>query len=204
MSDQARLLFKGILDPVAAYLNRIGLTPNTVTLIGLFGHILAALAAARGSMLTAALFIIFLGPVDALDGTMARLRGEATRWGGFVDSVVDRYSELFIFGGLMVFFLEEQNTAGALLSYLAASGSIMVSYIRARAQAVGIDVKDGWFSRMERYMVLVPALIFNFPFAGVAIIAAGAHFTAVQRIFVLRSRVHRMGEDGLQSAKARE
>ena len=190
LSDQARLLFKGILDPVAVFLNRLGLTPNTVTLVGLLGHILAAVAAAQGRMLTAALFIIFLGPVDALDGTMARLRGEPTRWGGFVDSVVDRYSELFIFGGLMVYFLNEQNTIGSLLSYLAASGSIMVSYIRARAQAIGIDVKDGWFSRLERYMVLVPALILNFPFIGVAIIAAGAHFTAVQRIFVLRSRVH--------------
>lgn len=191
LTDIARRLFKGVLDPVAAFLNRLGIPPNTVTLVGLFGHILAAYYAARGNMTAAGLFILFLGPVDALDGTMARLRGEPTKWGGFVDSVVDRYSELFIFGGMMYFFMSQANWLGVILSYLAASGSIMVSYVRARSQGVGVDIKKGWFSRLERYVVLVPSLVFNWPLFAVSVIAIGAQLTAVQRVFVMRQAVHK-------------
>ncbi len=191
LTDIARRVFKGVIDPVAGFLNRLGIPPNTVTLVGLVGHILAAYYAAQGKMTAAGLFILFLGPVDALDGTMARLRGEPTKWGGFVDSVVDRYSELFIFGGMMYYFLTEQNWFGVVMAYLAASGSIMVSYVRARSQGVGVDIKKGWFSRLERYVVLVPSLVFNLPLYGVAIIAFGAQLTALQRIFVMRRAVHK-------------
>ena len=191
LTDIARRLFKGVIDPIASFLNRLGIPPNTVTLVGLVGHILAAYFAAIGNMTAAGLFILFLGPVDALDGTMARLRGEPTKWGGFVDSVVDRYSELFIFGGMMYFFLTQENWLGVVLAYLAASGSIMVSYVRARSQGVGIDIKKGWFSRLERYVVLVPSLVFNWPFFAVAVIAIGAQLTALQRVFVMRQVVHK-------------
>lgn len=190
LTDQVRALFKGVLDPIAAYLNRLGIPPNTITLVGLVGHIIAAFFVSQGRMTTGALFIILLGPVDALDGTMARLRGEPTRWGGFVDSVVDRYSELFVFGGLLYYFLTQENWLGAMLAYLAASGSILVSYVRARAQAVGYDIKTGWFSRLERYLVLVPALVLNFPLYGAALIALGSHITSLQRILAMRSRAH--------------
>ena len=190
LTDIARRVFKGVIDPIAAFLNRLGIPPNAVTMVGLVGHIIAAYYAAQGMMTTAGFFILFLGPVDALDGTMARLRGEPTKWGGFVDSVVDRYSELFILGGMLYFFLDNGNTWGALFAYLAASGSIMVSYVRARSQGVGVDIKKGWFSRLERYVVLVPSLILNFPFYGVAILAIGAQLTALQRVFVMRQSVH--------------
>lgn len=190
-TDQMRILFKGILDPIGRFLNRLGIPPNTVTLFGLFGHVIAAIFAYQGQMQIAGFVIIFLGPVDALDGTMARLRGDPTDWGAFVDSVVDRYSELFIFGGLLFYFLAQGDWLAAGLTYLAATGSVLVSYVRSRAQALGVEVKIGLFTRLERYLVLVPALVFNLPVYGLAIIGIGAHFTALQRIYKMRSIAHK-------------
>ncbi len=187
LTDFVRLRLKGILDPMGRFLNQMGIAPNTITLIGLAGHIIAAYFVATGRMTTGAIFILLLGPVDALDGTMARLLGESSNWGAFVDSVVDRYSELFIFGGLLYFFITQDSPAGIMAAYLAASGAILVSYVRARAQSLGYDLKSGWFSRLERYLVLVPALVLNLPLAGLIILAAGSHLTALQRIYVMRA-----------------
>ncbi len=128
---------------------------------------------------------------------MARLRGESSEFGAFVDSVTDRYSELVIFGGLLVYFLRQQEWLGAGLVYLAAAGSVLVSYIRARAQSVGFDTKIGIFSRVERYLVLIPGLVFNQPLIAVAIIALFANITALQRILHVRSQAYaKMGLGG--------
>ncbi|NJN43727.1 MAG: CDP-alcohol phosphatidyltransferase family protein [Anaerolineae bacterium] len=129
--------------------------------------------------------------MDALDGTMARLRGESSQWGAFVDSTVDRYSELFVFGALIFYFGSQGDVVGAILAFLAASGSVLVSYVRARAQSLGFDIKVGLLSRFERYLILIPSLVFNLPIYGMALIALGAHFTALQRIFALRAEIHR-------------
>jgi CDP-diacylglycerol--glycerol-3-phosphate 3-phosphatidyltransferase len=104
-TDQMRKLFKGVLDPIAGFLNRLGIMPNTVTILGLVGNTVGAYFLARGQMMIGGIFILLMGPVDALDGTMARLRREAGDWGAFVDSVTDRYSELVIFGGLLFFYI---------------------------------------------------------------------------------------------------
>src|SRR3990170_2102328 len=107
-SDLLRVRFKGILDPIGAFLNKIGLTPNAMTLIGLAGHIGAAYLLARGEMLWGGVVVMVMGPFDALDGTMARLRGKTSRFGGFLDSVVDRYAELFLLGGLLFYYSGQQ------------------------------------------------------------------------------------------------
>lgn len=106
LTDQARVRFKGILDPIGAFLNRIGLMPNTVTILGLIGNTAGAVFLARGQMTIGGILILLMGPVDALDGTMARLRGEASEFGAFVDSVTDRYSELVIYGGLIFYYAQ--------------------------------------------------------------------------------------------------
>jgi len=105
-TDYLRLWFKWVLDPLGGFLNRLGLTPNMVTVLGLLGNTVGALYLARGEMLTGGIWIALMTPVDALDGTMARLRGESSDFGAFVDSVSDRYSELIIYGGLLYHFLE--------------------------------------------------------------------------------------------------
>lgn len=185
-TDQMRNRFKAILDPVAGFLNSLGLMPNTMTILGLLGNTLGAFFLAQGNMVAGGILILLMGPVDALDGTMARLRGESGVFGAFVDSVTDRYSELVIFAGLLVYFLVNDEWLLSGLTYLAAAGSVLVSYVRARAQSLGYDTRVGVLTRLERYLVLAPALLINLPEIGLWIIALLANFTALQRILDIR------------------
>ena len=185
-TDYLRNRFKGILDPIGRLFNRIGLMPNTMTILGLIGNSVGAYFLSQGQMTIGGLFILAMGPVDALDGTMARLRGEASNFGAFVDSVTDRYSELVIFGGLMAYYVQMGDWLSVFMVYAAAAGSVLVSYVRARGQSLGFDTKIGILTRMERYLVLVPALILNYPMVGVWIIAILANLTALQRILDIR------------------
>ena len=189
-TDYLRKTFKHVLDPAAGFLNRIGLMPNTVTVLGLLGNFIGAYFLAVGSITVGGIIILLMGPIDALDGTMARLRGQPTVFGAFVDSVTDRYSELVIFGGLLIHFLLTGNVGGSALVYLAAAGSILVSYIRARAQSVGYDTKIGILSRVERFLVLVPCLIFNIPIVALWIMAILTNVTAIQRIWHVRKQYY--------------
>lgn len=185
-TDLMRVRFKGILDPFGAFFNRLGIMPNTMTILGLLGNATGAVFLARGQMLIGGLIILAMGPIDALDGTMARLRGEPSDFGAFVDSVTDRYSELVILGGLLIYYAMQQNFTGLVLTYLAAAGSVLVSYTRARAQSLGKETKVGILTRLERYLVLSPSLIFNIPLVGLGILAVFSNVTALQRIIDVR------------------
>lgn len=190
LTDYLRLWFKWFLDPVGGFFNRLGLTPNTMTMLGLLGNTVGAYYLARGEMLTGGLFVLLMTPVDALDGTMARLRGESSDFGAFVDSVTDRYSELIIYGGLLFHFLSLGEPLGGLLVFGAAAGSVLVSYVKARAEGLGYEAKVGLLTRVERYLVLAPSLVFNQLFIGLTIIAVFANITALQRIWHVRSQAH--------------
>jgi CDP-diacylglycerol--glycerol-3-phosphate 3-phosphatidyltransferase len=190
LSDQARVVFKGVLDPMGTFFNRLGIYPNTMTILGLVGNIIGAVLLALGYMTVGGIIVLVMGIVDTLDGTMARLRGMSSEFGAFVDSVTDRYSELVIFAGLLFFFLHKGDWLSLLAIYLAASGSVLVSYVRARAASLGMDTKVGFLSRFERYLVLAPTLIFNIPIVGIWIIAIFANITALQRINDVRRQAH--------------
>lgn len=189
-TDYLRLWFKWVLDPLGGFLNRLGLTPNMVTVLGLLGNTIGAIYLARGEMLTGGLWIALMTPVDALDGTMARLRGESSDFGAFVDSVSDRYSELIIYGGLLYHFLVRGEPLGGLLTFGAAAGSVLVSYVKARAEGLGYEAKVGLLTRAERYLVLAPSLIFNQLNIGLGIIAVLANITALQRVWHVRKHAH--------------
>jgi CDP-diacylglycerol--glycerol-3-phosphate 3-phosphatidyltransferase len=189
-TDFLRTRFKGFLDPVGNFLNNLGLMPNVVTILGLVGNIAGAYLLAIGQITWGGVVVLLMGPVDALDGTMARLRGQPSRFGAFVDSVTDRYSELVILLGLLIYFLRTDNVLFSALVYLAAAGSVLVSYVRARAEALKFDAKVGLLSRVERYLVLAPCLIFNIPAVAVVILAVFANFTALQRILAVRKQAY--------------
>ncbi len=188
LTDMLRTRFKGIVEPIAAFLNRLGLTPNGMTVLGLVGNVIGAYFLATGQLTIGGLIILLMGPLDALDGTMARLRGATTEFGAFLDSVTDRYSELVILGGLLIYFVQRNDGLACGLIYLAAAGSVMVSYTRARAQALKIEAKVGIFTRVERFLVLAPCLIFQQPMIAVWAIAILANFTALQRVFFVRQQ----------------
>jgi CDP-diacylglycerol--glycerol-3-phosphate 3-phosphatidyltransferase len=189
-SDKLRIIFKGILDPIGAFLNRTGLTPNTITLLGLAGTTVGAYLLSQGRMTLGAIVIFLFVVVDAFDGTMARLRGEPSDFGAFVDSVSDRYAEFITFGGLLYYFLTQENALGVMMTFAATAGSVLVSYVKARAEGLNFTAKVGILSRVERYIVLIPLLLFNQPLAAVAIIAVLGNFTALQRIVHVRVQGH--------------
>ncbi|HSB88792.1 MAG TPA: CDP-alcohol phosphatidyltransferase family protein [Anaerolineales bacterium] len=191
LSDLMRLWFRWILDPAGTFLLRLGLVPNTMTLAGLAGNFIAALYLASGNFLVGGILVLAMGPIDALDGTMARLRGEASEWGAFVDSVSDRYSELFILGGLIVHYLMTGDRVGAGLAFGAAAGSVLVSYAKARAESLGFEARGGILTRFERYLVLVPALLLGFVHVGLGVITVLANLTALQRIWMVRRQARR-------------
>lgn len=196
-TDRLRIIFKKILDSIGAFLNGLGLMPNTITLLGLAGTTVGAWFISQGKMTTGAFILLTFVLVDAFDGTMARLRGEPSDFGGFVDSVSDRYAELITFGGLLYHFLSHNDALGAMVTFAAASGSVLVSYVKARAEGLGFTAKVGLLTRVERYIVLIPLLVFNQPFIAVCVIAALGNVTALQRIFHVRAQGHeRMNAKG--------
>ncbi|OGO17092.1 MAG: hypothetical protein A2Z14_09115 [Chloroflexi bacterium RBG_16_48_8] len=186
-----RSRFKGLLDTIGSFLNRFGITPNTLTLIGLAGNFVGALFLAQGKFVVGGSIVLAMGPIDALDGTMARLRGEPSEFGTFVDSVVDRYSELIIYGGLLVHYIIAADPLLVTLTFIAAAGSFLVPYIRARAEGLGFEAKVGILSRMERFLILVPSLVLSVPWLGIGIVALFANVTAIQRILSVRKQARK-------------
>lgn len=189
-TDLLRLWFKWVLDPLGRFFNALGLTPNMMTMLGMLGNTVGAYYLARGELVTGGWLVVLMTPIDALDGTMARLRGESSDFGAFVDSVSDRYSELIIYGGLLYHFLRLGEPLGGLLTFGAAAGSVLVSYVKARAEGLGYHAKVGLLTRVERYLVLAPSLVFQQLYVGLAIIAFLANITALQRIWFVRRQAH--------------
>lgn len=176
------------MNPAAGFLLNIGFTANAITLLGLVGHLFAAVLISSGRITWAGFVILLFAPLDALDGAMARLAGKPSQFGAFFDSVVDRYSELVLFAGLLVYYQQQSDLLGSILVYASIAGSIMVSYARARAEALGFDARIGILSRLERYLILVPVLIFNIPKVGLWILAILTNLTAVQRILYVKKQ----------------
>ena len=189
-TDRLRVIFKDLIDPIGAFLNRLGITPNAITLLGLVGTTIGAYVISQGKMTLGGIILLLFVFVDVLDGTMARLRGESSDFGGFVDSVSDRYAEFITFGGLVYYFLSQENYLGVMVTFAATAGSVLVSYVKARAEGLGFTAKVGLLTRVERYIVLIPALIFNQPYLAVILIAVLGNITALQRIFYVRVQGH--------------
>ncbi|HAF62182.1 MAG TPA: CDP-alcohol phosphatidyltransferase family protein [Anaerolineaceae bacterium] len=184
-TDRLRVFFRTFLEKSGQKLLQKGISANAITLTGMAGNMVAAVFIARGNLLVGGILILCMGPLDAFDGAVARAKGEMTAFGAFLDSVTDRYSELVVFFGLLVYFVQNGDGSGAILSFIAAAGSILVSYTRARAEGVGYAVKAGLMTRVERYLVLVPGIIFGIPKISLWIIAILANVTAIQRVWIV-------------------
>ena len=182
LEEVLRKIVKTPLDAIASFLLRIRLQPNHITLLGLLGSIAAGVLIAFGYLLWAGLLAAIMAPLDAVDGAMARLKGSPTKFGSFFDSVIDRYDELFLLAGLTYHFIQQANTWGVMLTFGAAAGSVLVSYTRAKAEALGLNAKVGFMTRIERSIVLIIGLLVGKPLVSVGIIAILANITAIQRI----------------------
>ncbi|MFN2150399.1 MAG: CDP-alcohol phosphatidyltransferase family protein [Anaerolineales bacterium] len=189
-TDRLRDWFKWVVDPLGRFFLSLGMTPNMMTALGLFGNFLGAYFISQGKLVLGGWVVLIVTPIDALDGTMARLRGDPSDFGAFVDSVSDRYAELAILGGLTYFFAMQGNTLGSILAFAAAAGSVLVSYVKARAESLDFEAKVGLLTRAERYLVLAPLLVFNQPIIALWILAILGNFTALQRIWFVRRQAH--------------
>ena len=187
-TDWVRQIFSFVLTPLAEYIIKLGIHPNVLTFAGLVGNTIGAYFLARGDFLWGGIAILIMGPIDALDGEVARAKGTVSPWGAFVDSTSDRWSESVIMLGLLVYYATTHATQSTVLVLLALVGSLMVSYTRARAEALGFKANVGVMTRLERYLVLAPALLFNHPEIALWIIAPLANITAVQRVLHVRKQ----------------
>jgi len=173
-------------DPLAGLLLRAHLRPNHLTIFGLGASFLAALTFAAGRLRWAGSLLILAGLFDFFDGSLARLSGQATAFGAFLDSVIDRYSDLLILLGILFFFIREGRTGEILLTMASLVGTIMVSYTKARAQTVGVACEVGLMERPERLLCLIGGALFHLLTPALWVLAVLANVTALQRILVTR------------------
>jgi CDP-diacylglycerol--glycerol-3-phosphate 3-phosphatidyltransferase len=159
-----QLLYKWMVNPTAHGMIKIGMTPNCVTASGLFLNIIACAiliyGAIRGEqgdlsyIAWAGGIILFAGLFDMMDGQVARIGNMSSRYGALFDSVLDRYSELIVLFGICYYLILHEFFYSSLLGFLALIGSMMVSYIRARAEGLGIECKSGFMQRPERVVII--------------------------------------------------
>jgi CDP-diacylglycerol--glycerol-3-phosphate 3-phosphatidyltransferase len=180
-----------ILDPLSRLLARLGVQPNLLSLIGFFIASAAGAVVAAGYISHGGWLLLLSGPFDALDGALARIAGLETRFGAFLDSFIDRYSEAAVLFGILYWSNFQGDRILIALTFLTLLGSLMVSYARARAEALNISCKVGLFTRLERFIVLTLALLTKQLLIGLVILACLTNFTALQRMFhVYRQSLH--------------
>ena len=177
-------------DPVARALLALRLRPNHLTVLGLGVSLLAAVSFARSRSLWGAVLLILAGLFDFFDGSLARLSGQVTPFGAFLDSVIDRYSDLVVLAGIV--FLFWGRPLEVLLTLLVVIGTVMVSYTKARAQAIGVACEVGLMERPERLIVLIAGGLFDLMTPALWVLAVLVNATAIQRILYTR-RVARRG-----------
>jgi CDP-diacylglycerol--glycerol-3-phosphate 3-phosphatidyltransferase len=183
-------LGRHISDPIADLLSRTGVTPNTLTLMGLLVSFGAAAAVALDHLLIGGLVLLFSGVFDLLDGPLARKKGSSTKFGAFFDSSVDRLSEAaLLFGLALLYHWQGSSTPEVCLVYAALVGSLMVSYMRARAEGLGIKGDVGIFTRPERVIVLTAGLVVG-EFYEVAVLVALGIIAAFAWVTVLQRFIH--------------
>ena len=183
LSEKVRASTEPILIPIARFLLRLGVKPNHVTLACFLGFVVSSVFIAQGKFLIAGLLLLLFAPLDAVDGMLARLGNMVTTFGAFLDSTLDRYGEIFIFLAFCLYYIYVGSGAGIVLSFVALTGSLMVSYTRARAEGLGLQCKIGLFTRFERVFLLIISLLLEAIFLYLTIISVLTHVTALQRIF---------------------
>ena len=179
-------------DPIVSPLAAAGVTPNMISVAGFAGNVAAAALAAGGMFVAAGVLMLVFSALDLLDGALARKTGTVTKFGAVFDSVLDRMSEAAVLGGLLFHFTQMGgHTMEVALCYAAVVGSIMVSYVRARAEGIGLELREGLFTRAERVILLAGSLILapvvhdDVVLGALWVLATLSLFTAIQRVFAV-------------------
>jgi CDP-diacylglycerol--glycerol-3-phosphate 3-phosphatidyltransferase len=208
LTEKSKARYLRVIQPAGNLFATLGVHPNILSICGLLLSLLAGLVYSTGAFFWAAWVVVLAGTCDALDGQLARQTGKNSPFGAFLDSVLDRFGEIFMFIGMAWYYAGGFSLLGGagghtsgirspvavLLVFLALGGSLMVAYTRARAEGLGAQCKVGWMQRPERIVLLIiGSLLHPLPIIGpnvmklaLFLLAVLANVTAVQRIVHVR------------------
>ena len=185
---QVEWLIRRVLGPVIQFLVRFQVNPNTVSFTGFLVTIVAVGLFGGGAPVVAGLIFLLGSLLDVMDGELARASNRVTPFGGIFDSLLDRISEGALFIAIAWYFADRGEVAGVVITVAEMLGSVSTSYVRARAEAVGMTCAVGWITRPERIVILTLGMIFGHIFASIVILFVLATLTVIQRT----AHVHRM------------
>ena len=182
-----------VVERLVVPLARTGIDPNALTVAGLLVSAVTAVSIAFGWTLAGGLLVLVTGGFDMLDGAVARVSGNGSSFGAFLDSTLDRWAEGLIFTGLVWYFVAQDARIEVVLAVTTMVGSMLISYTRARAEGLGVDCEVGAFQRPERLLVLGisllgPAWLLS---AGLWLMSVATQLTAVQRILHVHGELER-------------
>jgi len=185
-----------ITDPIVFLLAKAHISPNALTLAGVLGSAGAAVLLARGEFLAGGIVVLAAGALDILDGALARATGRVTRFGAVFDSVMDRVSEAAVLFGLLYYYAGRDAREESLLIFAALAGSMLVSYIRARGEILGLPIREGLFTRAERVVVIGLGAIIGQVRIALWILAILANLTALQRFYLVWRKTRQEASKG--------
>ncbi|MBZ0308747.1 MAG: CDP-alcohol phosphatidyltransferase family protein [Anaerolineae bacterium] len=196
-TDRVRKVSNVVVVPIGQKLKEWGVYPNLLTIGGVVLVAVGAWQVVEKHFVMAGIIFLMGFPLDALDGATARAYGENRPFGAFLDSTLDRYSDALILGAFALHYAQKEDLWMVFASLVALHGALAVSYTRARAEGLGLECKEGWFTRLERLMVIITSLFLSIidprlMAAGVIILAIGTQITALQRIL----HVHQLTQEG--------
>ena len=178
---------QGIIEPIGRFLAKIGVTPTFMTLFGLVVAIAGAVLIGIGEIIAGALVALAGSALDGLDGSVARASGNVTARGGFLDATVDRLGEIGVLTGLAV--SQRGEVRILLLSLLALAGSLLVPYMRSKAESVGLDGRGGLMGRAERVLLVTAGMLTGWIEPMLWIFVAAVWFTAGQRFWTTYDQI---------------
>ncbi len=184
LSKYGRPIFARPLSQLVYWLRDTGVTPNMVTFTGFALTAISAIILATGNFPLGGWLLFGAALFDMLDGALARITDQSSTFGAFLDSTLDRYSESVTFFALAYFYAQQTNARTELvLIFAILVGSLMVSYVKARAEALRVECKAGWLQRPERLFLLIASLILGWLLPVLWILAIMTNITALQRIY---------------------
>jgi CDP-diacylglycerol--glycerol-3-phosphate 3-phosphatidyltransferase len=197
------ITFGWMIDRIVRWLALSKIHPNALTFIGLLINIWAAWLFSEGKLFAAGLVVVGASVFDMVDGRVARATNQVTRFGGFFDSVLDRYSDLALFMGLLVYYASINRYFYIVLTAIVMTGSVMVSYTRARAENSIPTCKVGFLERPERIVLIMIGALFNHMAAVLWVIAILSNWTVVHRMIYTWQEAKRLEDAQLRSVKER-
>jgi CDP-diacylglycerol--glycerol-3-phosphate 3-phosphatidyltransferase len=190
-----------VIDRIVRWLALARISPNVLTFLGLVINICAAYLFAMGHFRWAAAVVIGAGLFDMVDGRVARATDRVTRFGGFFDSVLDRYSDLALFIGLLVYYASINRFGYIVLTAVVMTGSVMVSYVRARAENSIPKCKVGFLERPERVVLIIIGGLFNRIAAVLWVIAVLSNLTVIHRMIYTWRETQRLEDAQLRAVR---